>query len=57
MQTIGLPPLQKMPCLKSHGENIDTTVSAKLNELYPTDKAIGYKPGEVRGAFTIIQPM
>jgi len=57
MKAIGMPPLQKMPCLKCHGENIDSSISSKLNKLYPTDKAVGYKPGEIRGAFTIVQPM
>jgi len=57
MKAIGMPPLQKMPCLKCHGETIDANISNKLNKLYPTDKAIGYKPGEIRGAFTIVQPM
>jgi len=57
MKAIGMPPLQTMPCLKCHGENIDSNISTKLKELYPTDKAVGYKPGEIRGAFTIVQPM
>jgi hypothetical protein len=57
MKAIGMPPLNKMPCLKCHGENIDAKVIAKLDELYPHDMARGYKPGMVRGAFTITQPM
>jgi len=57
MKAIGMPPLQAMPCLKCHGENIDSNISTKLKELYPIDKAVGYKPGEIRGAFTIVQPM
>lgn len=57
MKAIGMPPAEKMPCLKCHGENIDSNLSNKLNELYPTDKAVGYKPGDIRGAFTIVQPM
>ena len=52
-----MPPLAKMPCLICHGDNIDSTISTKLNELYPNDKAVGYKAGEIRGAFTITQPM
>ncbi|MCW8924245.1 MAG: DUF3365 domain-containing protein [Gammaproteobacteria bacterium] len=44
-------------CLKCHGENIAPPVKAKLKELYPDDMATGYKLGDVRGAFTIIQPM
>lgn len=57
MKAIGMPPLNKMPCLKCHGENIDAKVVARLDELYPHDMARGYKPGMVRGAFTITQPM
>lgn len=57
MKAIGMPPLAKMPCLICHGDNIDSTISTKLNELYPNDKAVGYKAGEIRGAFTITQPM
>jgi hypothetical protein len=44
-------------CLKCHGENIDPAVKAKLDELYPNDKARGYKLGDLRGAFTIRQAM
>jgi hypothetical protein len=57
MKAIGMPPLEKMPCLKCHGTNIDPKVAAKLDELYPEDKARGYKPDQIRGAFTISQPM
>jgi hypothetical protein len=32
-------------------------VAAKLKTLYPDDKATGYQTGDVRGAFTISQPM
>lgn len=53
MKAIGMPPLDQMPCLKCHGENIDPKISAKLDELYPHDTARGYKPGQIRGAFTI----
>ena len=44
-------------CLKCHGENIDPVVKAKLIELYPGDKAVGYKLGDLRGAFTVRQGM
>lgn len=57
MKAIGMPPLNKAPCLKCHGENIDPAITAKLDELYPQDQARGYKPGMIRGAFTITQPM
>ena len=53
MKGIVMPPANKMPCLKCHGENLNAQVSAKLNRLYPHDKATGYKAGQVRGAFTL----
>lgn len=57
MKAIGMPPLEQAPCLKCHGENIDPNLAARLDELYPNDQARGYKPGQIRGAFTITQPM
>lgn len=57
MKAIGMPPVDKMPCLKCHGENIDPKISAKLDELYPNDQARGYKAGQIRGAFTITKPL
>lgn len=53
MKGIVMPPVEKMPCLKCHGENIDAKVAAKLDELYPNDEARGYTAGQVRGAFTL----
>lgn len=44
-------------CLKCHGTDIAPGVKAKLQELYPNDMATGFKLGDIRGAFTIIQPM
>ena len=44
-------------CLSCHGENIDPAVDAKLKELYPNDKARGFKEGELRGAFTLAKPL
>lgn len=44
-------------CLKCHGETIDPATKAKLTELYPNDKATGFKLGDIRGAFTIRQAM
>ncbi|MBE0509119.1 MAG: DUF3365 domain-containing protein [Gammaproteobacteria bacterium] len=57
MSAIGMPSLEQAPCLHCHGENIDTKITAKLDSLYPTDNARGYRPGMLRGAFTITQPM
>ncbi|NTV45198.1 MAG: DUF3365 domain-containing protein [Chlorobiales bacterium] len=47
-------------CLKCHG-SVGTDVSEKDNELikslYPNDKAVGYKAGELRGIWSITFPM
>jgi len=47
-------PVQPL-CLNCHGtpEQLTPAVRQKLGELYPDDKAIGYKPGDIRGAMTI----
>ena len=45
------------PCLACHGSNIAPEVSAKLKTFYPKDQATGYKTGDIRGAFSIRQPM
>ncbi len=44
-------------CLNCHGENVKPEVRAKLQALYPNDQALGYKEGELRGAFTVIAPL
>jgi len=50
-------PTAAKPCLACHGSNISPEVEAKLSELYPDDNARGYKAGDIRGAFTITQPI
>jgi Protein of unknown function (DUF3365) len=42
-------------CLTCHGEDIQEPLKATLSELYPQDKATGFKAGDLRGAFTITQ--
>jgi hypothetical protein len=44
-------------CLTCHGENITPELKAKIDELYPQDAATGFKQGDIRGAFSITQPM
>jgi hypothetical protein len=55
MKAIAIAP--DAPCLACHGGNLDPKVSAKLKELYPQDKATGFKTGDLRGAFTLRQAM
>ena len=50
-------PTAEKPCLVCHGANIDPKVAATIDKYYPNDQARGYKAGDIRGAFTIIQPM
>ena len=45
------------PCLACHGEKLDPEVARKLDALYPGDQARGFRAGDLRGAFTIVQPM
>jgi len=46
-------------CLSCHGtpDRLDSAVKAKLQELYPDDKAIGYSAAEIRGAITLKKPL
>jgi len=44
-------------CLQCHGSKIDPDVMDTLKKFYPVDKATGFKQGDIRGAFTITQPM
>jgi len=41
-------------CLGCHGSEISEDTQAKLNALYPNDKATGFQTGDLRGAFSII---
>lgn len=43
-------------CLKCHGANIDPKLTAKLDKLYPDDKARGFNKGDIRGAFYVTMP-
>lgn len=55
MKAIGIA--KDAPCLACHGTHIAPEVAAKLRALYPDDQAVGYNTGDIRGAFTIRQPM
>ncbi len=44
-------------CVNCHGPRIKTQLSDKIYKLYPDDKARGFIPGDLRGAFTVTQPM
>ncbi|MCG6869223.1 MAG: DUF3365 domain-containing protein [Gammaproteobacteria bacterium] len=40
-------------CFNCHGTSLKPEVKARLDELYPEDKARGFIPGDLRGALTI----
>lgn len=49
-------PMAEKPCVVCHGSAIAPEVQDKIKALYPEDKATGFKPGELRGAFSISIP-
>jgi uncharacterized protein DUF3365 len=42
-------------CLACHGETLAEPIKATLAKYYPNDMATGFKIGDIRGAFTVIQ--
>ncbi len=44
-------------CLVCHGKNIAPPVAEKIRQLYPNDQATGFEVGDIRGAFSIVQPL
>ena len=44
-------------CLACHGETVDSTVGTRLEKLYPDDQAMGYRVGDIRGAFSVTQTL
>ncbi|PWV64795.1 Tll0287-like domain-containing protein [Plasticicumulans acidivorans] len=40
-------------CLNCHGADLKPEVAAKIDALYPQDRARGYAAGDLRGAFTV----
>jgi len=45
--------IAKKVCLKCHGINIDPKLQKTIAKFYPTDKATGYKMGDLRGAVVV----
>lgn len=44
-------------CLACHGAALAPEVASRLDALYPDDRARGFAVGDLRGAFTVRQPM
>jgi hypothetical protein len=40
-------------CLTCHGAHIDPELKRKISQLYPKDRATGFKAGDMRGVFTL----
>ena len=45
------------PCMACHAAEVAPQVEARLKELYPDDIARGFKPGDIRGAFTLMKTL
>ena len=52
MKAIGTQPV----CTLCHGTGIAPEVADRLDALYPDDQARGFEAGDIRGAFSIVQP-
>jgi hypothetical protein len=48
-------PTAAAPCLACHGTDIKPDVKSAIQESYPNDQATGFKAGDLRGAFSVIQ--
>jgi len=53
MKSIAIKP----PCLNCHGGEISQEIAEKIKSTYPNDKAVGFEMGQIRGAFSVSQPM
>ncbi len=42
-------------CMTCHGDDIPPAVRAAIAGAYPGDRATGFRPGELRGAFSLIR--
>ncbi|MGH0035734.1 MAG: Tll0287-like domain-containing protein [Myxococcota bacterium] len=52
VEPITLQPL----CVACHGEVLAPDVAARIGELYPEDRAVGFRVGDLRGVFWIEVP-
>lgn len=44
-------------CLNCHGSDIKPDVQAQIQALYPADRAVGYREGDLRGAFVAVRKL
>ncbi len=52
VEPIMLQPL----CTACHGEAISDEVAAQISKLYPEDRAVGFRVGDLRGVFWVEYP-
>ena len=50
------PILVQALCLTCHGEVLAPDVASRIEELYPGDQAVGFRPGDLRGVFWVEFP-
>lgn len=50
------PIVTQAPCLLCHGQTIAPDVAATIAELYPADRAVGFREGDLRGVFWVEFP-
>lgn len=50
-------PMAAAPCATCHGPAVSPDLLQAIRELYPADEAVGFKPGDIRGAITIELPL
>jgi hypothetical protein len=50
------PILVQPLCLTCHGDPLAPDIAARIDELYPEDRAVGYEIGDLRGVFWIEFP-
>lgn len=46
-------PMADQPCSSCHGTSIAPDVAAEVKRLYPRDQAVGFEPGQIRGAVSV----
>ena len=46
-------PMAAQPCQVCHGPEIADDLKAEIQRRYPQDQAVGFKTGELRGAFSV----
>ncbi len=50
------PILLQPACLTCHGETLAPDVAARIEQLYPEDRAVGFRVGDLRGVFWVEFP-